>query len=277
MILPIAIAIGAAGLHIARTKIGKLRMTQRWRGLAPRAILAGMDLRAAFVLSTDHWHPLDTAPSPAIANNPVPIVPMRFDPIVPEQRDANGRNQKWYTTRERYLALKSAVKAGLAASGRGDEDWRCVVYRWADETLWGVSCVNGNIGNIHYKPYATPDSIRQGTVYLDPAVTPGATGAVVLTDDGQVVVELAFDTLTDWLRYEKAWYLRNHYDGVIAGYQQGGLGGLLLASETAMRRGYSAAGTVADDAHKCRMFWGAPEGEDRPWSGAKILGADWAR
>jgi hypothetical protein len=234
----------------------------------------GQDDRQLFADSTDHWVPY-TGQAGARS---IPIVDTVWAPLCEAQRVARGtvadvsprtHFAKWYANAAIYRATRDAVKAALQASGRGDEDWRCVLYRWANETLWGTEIVNGNLGNIHGRPYATRESILAGNVWT--SLTPGPTGASIVHDDSQVVVEYAFDSLAAWCAYEKAWYERCGYQGVLDGYRAGELVGLLQASEAAMRRGYAAGGTVAGDAANCRGYWGDPPHVYR-WSGRVVLG-----
>jgi hypothetical protein len=197
-------------------------------------------------------------------------VERNFAPLVPSQRTIQKPgfvkygNTKWYADKRIYMDLKAAVIAALREAGRGDQDWRCVIYRWCEETYWGTSCFNYNIGNIHAHPWATRESILSGYVWSDA----GADGMTIIRDDGEIVGEYAFSGLASWLRYEGQWLQRNGYQGALDGMRAGGIEGLMQVCQAEMSRGYAAHTTVAEDQHAARNYWAIS---------LHAMGADWGR
>jgi hypothetical protein len=226
---------------------------------------------AAFAASTDHW----SSSAPPAGAYTVPLVPAAYTPIDPAQVGAGGDSiggiSKWWTSRSLYRTFGATVRAALSAAGRGDEDWRCVIFRWGTESNWGTRCFNMNCGNIHAKPYGTLAGILAGNIVIDPSWQNVAGGAIV-NDNGQIVVEYAFNSLADWCRYEKQWLLKYNYNPTIAGFQQGGLDGLKAAILYEDQRGYAEGGNPVRGQQYCENFWYRAR-----WSGQSVLGNEWTR
>jgi hypothetical protein len=228
-----------------------------------------MSILDQFIENTSAWVPYPgdglvpgARQIPIVARNFLPLTPGQ---VLPGPGEVVHGNRKWYGSYDLYLEFKGTAKAALAAAGRDNEDWRCSIFRWAMETLWGTECTNFNAGNIHGRPWASSDSVRAGHVWTD-QIYPS--GAVVMPDDGRIIVEYAFPDLAEYCKHELAWYQRNGYQGVLAGNQVGDLAGLQASSRTAMAKGYAASGTTQEDLIAAGQFWAR---------GQRVLGADWSR
>lgn len=167
--------------------------------------------------------------------------------------------------------IKTALRSGLASSGRSSEDWRCVYFLHTYETANYRAMWNFNTGNRKQIPLASEESIREGFVYLRSTVASGVFGLIDRVRSFDLYA--SFSNFTDGLRGEREWLERNGYNGVLEGYQRGGFDGLRSAIEFAARRGYWGTAAKATPAIRARVA------NARAWweRNARLYGTTWER
>lgn len=214
--------------------------------LRERSVFVPSDRREALANAPREWRPL---PAPSGAR----LVPLIDPPRTPFP-DARALTTRVATSSELYRASLAETKRILRASGRGDEDARCVNWLWQKETGWGRSCWGRNLGNRKAGPltYASPELIRSGQVYTSHAQ---ASAVYALVDRvNSLDVYNAFDSWEASCRDEKRLFEFSRYAGVLEGYRQGGLEGL-QAAITAMHRGGYSPGVLATKVAECSWYW----------------------
>lgn len=174
-------------------------------------------------------------------------------------------------THDGIVAALNATREALQMGGRGGEDARCVLCRWAEETDWFRALNHYNAGFVKLPhPYASQSSLLGGSPRVGIGSTyPEPTTAFMLTDRlASFDMYYGFPSLPNFATFHKRWFLQNGYSGVIRGYQQGGVEGLALAETTMAERGYSTGYTVAAAQARAPAFWSRC---------SRLAGADWVR
>ena len=162
-----------------------------------------------------------------------------------------------HRSKQDMINILTALKAYLTQAGRGDEDVRCVYALYVKESGYRLGSIwNYNFGN--HKAFGIAGSEATLTAGIPHVFTsnPNVSGIWIAQGRHENASEpyWAFESPAHWFRHEREWFVRNGYDGVLAGYRQGGLAGLLAADVAFATKGYSYA-TVAGRQASSRAYW----------------------